>query len=78
MERHRAALADAAIGEQLEVQTAFREQGSLLQGIYDRKQRAEYDLSRKCVRACVEGSTVLLCWLVVFLVGGGCPVSSGM
>lgn len=31
MERHRAQLADAAIEEQLEVQTAFREQGALLQ-----------------------------------------------
>ena len=31
MERHRAQLADAAIEEQLEVQTAFREHGAHLQ-----------------------------------------------
>ena len=31
MERHRAQLADAAIEEQLEVQTAFREHGARLQ-----------------------------------------------
>ena len=34
MERHRAQLADAAIEEQLEVQTAFREHGARLQVIY--------------------------------------------
>jgi hypothetical protein len=40
-------LADAAIEEQLEVQTAFREQGSKLQGLYDRKQRTEYDIAKR-------------------------------
>jgi hypothetical protein len=34
MERHRAQLADAAIEEQLEVQTAFREHGARLQVIF--------------------------------------------
>mmetsp|Transcript_9701 Transcript_9701/g.26290 ORF Transcript_9701/g.26290 Transcript_9701/m.26290 type:complete len:665 (+) Transcript_9701:145-2139(+) len=47
MERHRAQLADQAIEEQLEVQTAFREQGAMLQGIYDKKQRAEYDITKR-------------------------------
>ncbi|KIY93744.1 hypothetical protein MNEG_14218 [Monoraphidium neglectum] len=47
MERHRHQLADAAIEEQLEVQTAFREQGSKLQALYDRKQRTEYDLVKR-------------------------------
>lgn len=37
MERHRAQLADAAIEEQIEVQTAFREQGQRLQRIYDHR-----------------------------------------
>ncbi|GFH10795.1 USP domain-containing protein [Haematococcus lacustris] len=44
MDRHRAQLADAAIEEQLEVQTAFREQGALLQAIYDSKLRAEHEM----------------------------------
>ena len=48
MERHRAALADAAIEEQLEVQTAFREQGARLQGVYDKKQRSEYEMAKRC------------------------------
>ncbi len=47
MERHRSQLADAAIEEQLEVQTAFREQSVHLQGIYDQKQRAEFDMVTK-------------------------------
>lgn len=47
MERHRAQLADAAIEEQLAVQAAFREQGALLQSIYERKQRAEYELTAR-------------------------------
>lgn len=47
MERHRHQLADAAIEEQLEVQTAFREQGAMLQGIYDKKQRTEYDMHKR-------------------------------
>lgn len=44
MERHRAQLADAAIEEQLEVQTAFREHGARLQGIYDKRQRTEHEM----------------------------------
>jgi hypothetical protein len=47
MERHRHQLADAAIEEQLEVQTAFREHGARLQGIYDKRQRAEYDMAKR-------------------------------
>lgn len=47
MERHRHQLADAAIEEQLEVQTAFREQGTKLQGLYDKKQRTEYEMAKK-------------------------------
>ena len=46
-ERHRHQLADAAIEGQLEVQTALREQGSRLQALYDRRQRAEYDLAKR-------------------------------
>jgi hypothetical protein len=49
MERHRHQLADAAIEEQLEVQTAFREQGTKLQGLYDRKQRTEYEIAKRWV-----------------------------
>jgi hypothetical protein len=40
-------LADAAIEEQLEVQTAFREQGSKLQTMYEKKQRTEYESSQR-------------------------------
>ena len=47
MERHRAQAADAAIEEQLEVQTAFREHGAKLQGIYEVKQRTETEMSRR-------------------------------
>lgn len=47
MERHRAQMADAAIEEQLEVQTAFREHGARLQGIYDKRQRTEMEIARK-------------------------------
>ncbi|KAG1660965.1 hypothetical protein FOA52_005590 [Chlamydomonas sp. UWO 241] len=47
MERHRAQLADAAIEEQLEVQTAFRELGARLQATYDKKQRAEYEMAKR-------------------------------
>lgn len=47
MERHRAQMADAAIEEQLEVQTAFREQGARLQSIYDKRQRTEMEIARK-------------------------------
>jgi hypothetical protein len=49
MERHRHQLADAAIEEQLEVQTAFREQGAKLQALYERKQRTEYDMVKRWV-----------------------------
>jgi hypothetical protein len=51
MERHRAKMADEAIEEQLEVQTAFREQGARLQAIYDKKQRTEYDMAKRWGRA---------------------------
>ena len=47
MERHRAQAADAAIEEQLEVQTAFREHGAKLQSIYEVKQRTESEMSRR-------------------------------
>ena len=47
MERHRAQAADAAIEEQLEVQTAFREHGAKLQGIYEVKQRTETEMTRR-------------------------------
>eukprot|EP00775_Hariotina_reticulata_P013475 gene13475-13601_t len=47
MERHRHQLADAAIEEQLEVQTAFREQGAKLQSLYDKKQRTEYEINKR-------------------------------
>jgi hypothetical protein len=47
MERHRAQLADQAIEEQLEVQTAFREHGSRLQKIYESRQRTEMDMARR-------------------------------
>jgi hypothetical protein len=40
-------LADAAIEEQLEVQTAFREQGSKLQTMYEKKQRTEYEIGQR-------------------------------
>jgi hypothetical protein len=49
MERHRHQLADAAIEEQLEVQTAFREHGARLQGIYDKRQRTEYENAKRWV-----------------------------
>lgn len=32
---------------QLEVQTAFREQGARLQATYDKKQKAEYDVAKR-------------------------------
>ncbi|GIL82776.1 hypothetical protein Vretimale_8343 [Volvox reticuliferus] len=38
MERHR---------HQLDVQTAFREQGARLQATYDKKQKAEYDMAKR-------------------------------
>jgi hypothetical protein len=42
-------LADAAIEEQLEVQTAFREQSAKVQALFDKKQRTEYDIGNRCV-----------------------------
>lgn len=47
MERHRHQMADAAIEEQLELQTAFREQQQKLQALYDRRQRAEYEIRKR-------------------------------
>jgi hypothetical protein len=47
MDRHRAQLADAAIEEQLEVQTALREQGSKLTTLYEKKQRLELEISKR-------------------------------
>ncbi|GAB4814795.1 hypothetical protein N2152v2_001841 [Parachlorella kessleri] len=47
MERHRAQLADAAIEEQIEVQTAFREQGQRLQRIYDHRRETELAMARR-------------------------------
>ena len=43
----RVQLADAAIEEQLEVQTAFREHGARLQQIYDKRQRTDMDIARR-------------------------------
>lgn len=45
--RCRHQLADAAIEEQLEVQTAFREQGSKLQTLYEKKQHTEYEIAQR-------------------------------
>jgi hypothetical protein len=42
-----AQLADAAIEEQIEVQTAFREHGARLQSIYDRRQRTDVEMARR-------------------------------
>lgn len=47
LERHRAALADAAIEEQIEVQTAFRETGQRLQRIYDHRRETELNMARR-------------------------------
>ncbi|KAK9824008.1 hypothetical protein WJX72_006929 [[Myrmecia] bisecta] len=44
---HRAQLADAALEQQLKVQTAFREHGSRLQGIYDNRQHTELQMARR-------------------------------
>ena len=57
MERHRAQLADAAIEEQLEVQTAFREHGARLQVCVPRSLVASYV---SCVAALL---VVLICWV---------------
>jgi hypothetical protein len=40
-------MADAAIEEQLEVQTAFREHGARLQKIYDTRQRTEMEMAKR-------------------------------
>lgn len=48
-ERHRAQLADSLLEEQLEVQSAFREQGARLQGIYDKRQRTEIEMAKRLV-----------------------------
>ena len=47
MERHRAQLQDAAIEEQIEVQTAFREQGSQLKMLFGKRQQCEIDIGQK-------------------------------
>lgn len=49
MERHRAQLADAAIEEQLEVQTAMREAGAKLQALAEKKSRVDMEISKKWV-----------------------------
>ncbi len=49
MERHRHQLTDAAIGEQIDVQSAFREQGVRLQQIYDNRRATEMKLHKWCV-----------------------------
>lgn len=60
MDRHR---------HQLEVQTAFREQGARLQAAYDKKQNAEYAMAKRCV---VGGRCgVVVCCVVVVVWGGG-------
>jgi len=46
-ERHRHQVADAAIGEQLEAQTALRERGLRVQQLHDRRQRLEYEAARR-------------------------------
>lgn len=32
---------------QMDVQTAFREQGARLQAVYDKKQKTEYDIAKR-------------------------------
>lgn len=43
----RPARASRAPLQQLEIQTAFREQGARLQATYDKKQKAEYDMAKR-------------------------------
>lgn len=40
-------MADAAMEEQMEVQTAFREQGAKLQSIYEQKQKNEFEVAKR-------------------------------
>ena len=47
MERHRAQLQDAAIEEQIEVQTAFREQGVQLKMLFDKKRQVETEINHR-------------------------------
>lgn len=46
MERHRAQLQDAALEEQIEVQTAYRETGTRLNKVYETKRELEVALAR--------------------------------
>jgi hypothetical protein len=46
-ERHRHQVADAAIGEQLEAQTALRERGARVQSLHERRQRLEYEAAKR-------------------------------
>jgi hypothetical protein len=46
MERHRAQLQDAAIEEQLEVQTGYREQGMQLKVLYGKRQQCEIEMNQ--------------------------------
>lgn len=61
MERHRAQLQDAAIEEQLGVQTAMREAGTKLQALADKRQRIEMDLQKKCAACCFALLGCVLC-----------------
>ena len=47
MERHRAQLQDAAIEEQIEVQTAFREQGVQLKMLFGKRQQCEVEIAQR-------------------------------
>ncbi|UPR04627.1 hypothetical protein HOP50_17g79710 [Chloropicon primus] len=47
MERHRAQLQDAAIEEQIEVQSAFREQGVHLKMLFGKRQEFEVEMAQK-------------------------------
>eukprot|EP00210_Caulerpa_lentillifera_P004712 g4496.t1 len=46
-DRLRLKLNDAMLEDQIEVQSAFREQGVRLQGLYDKRQRTEMELARR-------------------------------
>lgn len=71
MERHRAQLADAAIEEQLEVQTAFREHGARLQAIYDKRQRTDVEVARRDqeMKQLQGAATCLICFSFVGVAG---------
>eukprot|EP00210_Caulerpa_lentillifera_P002504 g2401.t1 len=45
--RIRAKISDTILEDQLEVQSAFREQGARLQGLYDKRQRTEVEITRR-------------------------------